>query len=244
MLQRRFFISFVSTVFLYAIVGTAFFYILQKTTYQEEKSQEKTLTFSLSEYVPTKITPMEEIVEEKRVEPKEEEKVIEPEPIVEKIQEAPKVVEKTVPKLKSVIKKRVKKKPIVKKKRVKKRIIKKIKKKSIKKRKTIQRKSSKKSVPKKINIAEKNRFLSQLRAKINKNKAYPRIAQRRGMQGRVKVRFTILKNGNVGNISVNGPKIFYKSARKAITKSFPISTKNVPLSLPTTVNLTLRYQIR
>lgn len=255
MLQRRFFISFVSTVFLYVIVGAAFFYILQKTTYQEEKSQEKTLTFSLSEYVPPEITPMEETIEEKRAEPKEEEKVIEPEPIVEKIQEAPKVVEKTVPKPKPVIKKIVKKKrivrkkPIVKKKRVKKRIAKKIKKKSaqkksIKKRRTTQRNSSKRSVPKKVSTAEKNRFLNQIRRKIDRSKTYPRAAKRRGMQGSVKVKFTILANGQVSNIRLSGSKLFHSSARNAVQKAFPINVKNAPLSLPQTVNVTLRYQLR
>jgi protein TonB len=64
------------------------------------------------------------------------------------------------------------------------------------------------------------------------------------MQGSVKVRFTILPGGNVGNISISGPKVFHRSARSAIKKSFPVSTKNIPVSLPQTVNLTLRYQLR
>lgn len=257
MLQRRFFISFVSTVFLYAIVGAAFLYILQKSTCQEEKSQEKTLTFSLSEYVPQEITPMEETVEEKRAEPKEEENVLEPEPIIEKIQEEPKVeeklpepiVEKTFHKSKPVIKKIIKKKPIVKKKRVKKRIVKKIKKKSaqkksVKKRRTTQRNSSKRSVPKKVSTAEKNRFLNQIRRKIDRSKTYPRAAKRRGMQGSVKVKFTILANGQVSNIRLSGSKLFHSSARNAVQKAFPVNVKNAPLSFPQTVNVTLRYQLR
>jgi len=64
------------------------------------------------------------------------------------------------------------------------------------------------------------------------------------MQGKVKVRFTILANGNVGHISVKGPKVFHNSARYAVKKAFPISTKNAPISLPTSVNLTLHYQLR
>ena len=79
---------------------------------------------------------------------------------------------------------------------------------------------------------------------INKNKTYPRIAQRRGMQGVVKARFTILSNGKVGTIFLRGKKVFYHSARKAIQRAFPIRVKNTQLSLPMTVNLTLHYQMR
>jgi len=63
------------------------------------------------------------------------------------------------------------------------------------------------------------------------------------MQGVVKVKFTILKNGNVSNITMSGSKIFHRSVKKAIKSAFPIS-KKAPLPLPTTVNLTLRYRLR
>ncbi len=64
------------------------------------------------------------------------------------------------------------------------------------------------------------------------------------MQGVVKVRFTILANGNVGHISVNGPKVFQNSARNAVKRAFPVNTKNVPISLPQSVNITLRYKLK
>ena len=92
--------------------------------------------------------------------------------------------------------------------------------------------------------AKKNQFLAQVRQKINQHKSYPKIAQRRGLQGKVKVRFTILANGNVGHISLSGPKVFHNSARRAVKGAFPINTKNAPISLPQSVNLTLRYQLR
>ena len=74
--------------------------------------------------------------------------------------------------------------------------------------------------------------------KIDRNKFYPRIAKKRGMQGSVKVKFTILANGNVGHISVSGPKVFHNSARNAVKKAFPIDAKKSPISLPTSVNVT------
>ena len=63
-------------------------------------------------------------------------------------------------------------------------------------------------------------------------------------QGTVEVKFTILRNGNVGNVMVNGPKVFHTSARNAVKSAFPIDVKNAPISLPKSINIKLRYQIR
>ncbi len=93
-------------------------------------------------------------------------------------------------------------------------------------------------------IAQKNRFLSEVRRRIEAHKHYPRIAKRRGIEGVVKVRFTILPGGKVGHILLSGSKLFYASARKAIEGAFPIDLKGVPIELPTTVSLRLRYQLR
>ena len=203
---------------MYALLGLPFFYLLTQAIGTEQKPEEKTISFSLSEYKSEVISPVEEPIEPEPLEVKEE-------PIVEKV--IPK------PMVKKVIKRVMRKKPVLKKKR----IVKKKVKKRVKKR-------NKAQVKKRASPAQKNRFLNQLRAKINHNKDYPRIAQRRGMQGSVKVRFTILRNGQVGNVSVSGPKVFHASAKSAVQKAFPINVKNAPIFLPKTVNVTLRYQLR
>ena len=181
--------------------------------------------------------PVEEeepMVEEKpTVEPETTKEPIEPirEPLREKEPEVKKevipepVVERPVPK---PTKKTVEKK-------------KKTQKKIVKKKKPRQKASPQRS---RGSEAEKNLFLADIREKINQHKSYPRIAQRRGMQGTVTVKFTILGNGNVGNISVSGPKVFHTSARNAVKKAFPIDAKNAPISLPKSIHITLRYQIR
>jgi protein TonB len=64
------------------------------------------------------------------------------------------------------------------------------------------------------------------------------------MQGNVKVKFTILSSGKVGNISVSGPKVFHKSARNAVKSAFPINVKSAPITFPKSINIILRYQIR
>lgn len=207
---------------------------------QEEK--DKTINLSLSQFVPECIEepPAEEepVVEEEPIieepEPEPEEPVIEPEPNPEPIVEEKKFVE---PVIKKIEKKPEPKKKIVKKKKVKK------KKKHVKKKKRSSA-SSRRATSSRVDPNKKSRFLSKIRAKINRGKSYPRIAKRRGMQGVVNVRFTILKNGRVGNIKLSGPKVFHNSARSAVKKAFPINVKNAPLRLPTTVNLSLRYKLR
>jgi len=187
----------------------------------------------------------EPIVEEEPIpeeEPVVEEKpVVEPEIIKEPVpEEKPEVKEKPTP---EPVVEKVVPKPIVKevKKKPKSIAKKKISKKTAKQKQRKQKASSQRSI---TSAAEKNQFLANLRAKINKHKSYPRIAQKRGMQGTVKVEFTILSNGNVGNISVSGPKVFHSSARNAVESAFPVNVKSAPISLPKSINVTLRYQIR
>ena len=227
---------------MYALLGLPFFYLLTQAIGTEQKPEEKTISFSLSEYEPEVIPPVQEPIPEEIIEPKP----IETEPL-EVVKEEP-TVEEIVPEpiVKKVIKKVVKKKPVLKKKKiVKKKVQKKIKKRvKIVSKKKVQKKKNKAQAKKRASPAKKNRFLNQIRTKINRNKAYPRIAQRRGMQGSVKVRFTILRNGQVGKISVSGPKVFHTSAKSAVKKAFPINVKSTPISLPTTVNVTLKYKIR
>jgi protein TonB len=87
-----------------------------------------------------------------------------------------------------------------------------------------------------------SRVISMLKKRIEKNKRYPKMAKRRGLNGKVSVKFKINKAGRVSNISTKGSKIFLKSAKSAIEKSFPIDTKGV--KLPMSVNLILLYRLK
>lgn len=240
MQKHRYKISFLLTTFFYVFVIAGYFvYIKNQHFTVEKKPQEKIITLRLNEFVPPEPQIVEPVAEPK-TEPEQEPEVVEPEPLPPEA-----VVIKPIEKPKPVVKKVVKK-PVPKKRKKKKLVKKKIKKKTGRKiiKKSVHKKVTAQSRPSRVNPAKKSQFLARLRAKINRAKSYPRIAQRRGMQGTVKVRFTIFSNGNVGNIAVNGPKVFHNSARSAIKSAFPISTKNAPFSLPTSVNLSLRYQLR
>ena len=238
MLKNRHFISYFSTTLIYLSIAGLFFYLEQQTLVAAKKSEEKTIQMCLSDFVPEVTPPSEEpVVEEEPLE--EEPPVIEPEIIEEPLPEKePEIKEEVIP---EPIVQKITPKPVVKEVKKKPKVKKKTKKKTVKKKRVKKSVYSRKS---KSSKAEKNQFLANIRAKINKHKSYPRIAKKRRMQGSVKVKFTILASGKVGNISVRGPKVFHSSARNAVKSAFPVNAKNAPLSLPANVNLTLRYKIR
>jgi len=239
----RHFTAYTITAILYLLVVTAIYYSQTHHFVSSKESKEKVIQMSLSTFVPEAVEVPKEVIEEPVEEPvvepevKEEPKVEEviPEPIVEKVIEKPIVEKPKIEKKKPITEKPKKKKPV---KNPKKQTVKK---KQVKKKVSKKQASTKQS---KSTPAQRNKFWSALRTEIDKHKFYPRVAKKRMMEGAVKVRFTILANGNVGNISLKGPKIFYNSARNAVKSAFPINAKKSPISLPTTINLTLRYQIR
>jgi len=237
----RHFTAYTITAVAYLLVIAFIYYTQSHHFVSSQKPKESVIKMSLSQFVPEVVTPPEPKVE-KVVEP-----IVEPEPVVEQEPEVKKevipepVVEKITPK---VVQKVEKKKPV---KKEKKKTRKKPIKKKVSKKKTSQKKTSKRQASKQQNHsskAERNKFWNALRRKIDSHKFYPRIAKKRGMEGIVKVKFTILANGNVGHITVQGPKIFHNSAKNAVKSTFPISVKKAPITLPASINITLRYQMR
>lgn len=211
---------------MYAGIGYWFIYLSETTSVSEQKSPVKTIAMSVHAFQPEVIEEKPEPVKEETPPPVEE--MPPPEPKIEKT----KPIEVPKPE------------PVVKKPEVKKEKPKKVVKKTRKKPRPTHKKSTLKSTKKQQSTAvEKNLFLAKVRDRINKHKSYPRIAKRRGMQGSVKVDFTIQANGHVSGIMVSGPKAFHTSAKAAVKKAFPVSVKNVPISLPQKVSITLHYTL-
>ena len=247
MLKHRHFISYFSTTLIY-LFGVSMFFYLQNHYFISSRSEEKVFQMCISCVNPEVITHIEQVEQIEEIEQpivEEEEPVVEEKPVVE-----PDIIKEPIPEEEIEVKKEVVPEPIVPKvtpkpavEEVKKKpkVKKKTKKKTVKENKPRQKASARKP---QISPAQKNQFLADIRAKINKHKSYPRIAKKRGMQGTVNVKFTILSSGKVGNISVDGPKVFHSSARNAVQSAFPISVKNAPISLPQSINIELRYQIR
>jgi TonB family protein len=109
---------------------------------------------------------------------------------------------------------------------------------------SIATKESMRSVAKRGGRKKINLFFKELKRGIAQNKLYPARARRRGVEGRVKISFTIEQNGSISNIRLKGKRVFFRSAKMAILKSQPIDTKDVPLNLPINVSLTLSYRLK
>jgi len=79
--------------------------------------------------------------------------------------------------------------------------------------------------------------LAIINALIKRNLSYPRIAKKRGLQGKAMVLFTLDKEGNIVEISASGKvsSILKKSALKTVKKasySFPKPSQVLTLQIP------------
>ena len=227
--MKRYLNSFLITLVLYTGVIFALFTLFtnNKIIINKEKPLQKTISLKHIELVP--IPKLEKKVEkvEKLIEKPKEIKKIEPKKVVKKkvVKKPKKVVKKETikkkaPKVKEV--KEVKKEPI---------------KKQIKKPQNTEKIAKVKKVEK-IDIKKEylSKHLSLIRKYINQNVYYPKSAKRLKIQGIVKIRFTLNKNGNVNNIVIlSGHSRLKKSTINAVkdaASSFPKVKKAITIELP------------
>ena len=262
--MNRYLSSFILTTIVYSLIFVSFLYSFEvnKNVHSQPQQSFNNIKFTVIEKtieapkkVEKKENPKEKIVK-KKPEPKKEQ-------IVKK--ETPKKIEKKVIKKELAKKKPEPKKQIVKKKPepkkeeiVKKETSKKIEKvvkkpeakldKKIAKQQIKQQhvpvKQNKPSIDQELINAKKNNYFKTIKESISKNKTYPNIAVRRGIQGDVKISFTISKEGELIAFKIiEGKKVFKKSIQSAIEKTFPIKPpKDIFLS-NTDLFLTIAYRL-
>tara|TARA_B100000927_G_scaffold287340_1_gene280089 strand:+ start:336 stop:908 length:573 start_codon:yes stop_codon:yes gene_type:complete len=89
-------------------------------------------------------------------------------------------------------------------------------------------------------------YFARIRSIIDSNKRYPILSRQRQQQGSPKVTFTILKNGNVKDLSIksSGHRLLDREARRMILTSSPfpkfppsMSQNSIKLTIP--INFTL-----
>jgi len=113
----------------------------------------------------------------------------------------------------------------------------------IKKNKSVIKKKTIDIDTKQLKIKQ-DQYYTQIKQTINKNKYYPKVALRRGIQGDVEIQFTISKLGELLSFKIlNGKKIFFKSVTKAIKNSFPLTPQNDVLRSVLNLKLTLQYKL-
>ncbi len=252
--MNRYFYSFILALFIYSSIFASTLYFtksekLAKTSREISKEINK-VKISFVEPIKTETKAIKKVVkkEQKPQKKKIVKKIPEKTPkkkIVKKF-EKPKKIEKKIVK-------KVEKKP---EKKIVKKIEKPIKKKEILVKKELkpQNQSPKKVTSKalkkdKENESEKikelqNKYFAQISQTINKNKSYPKRAVLRNLQDDIKIEFMISPKGELLSFNIiKGKKIFYKSAKKAIEKSFPMTPPSGILSSNKKIKLTLAYRL-
>jgi protein TonB len=245
--MNRYFTSFLITGLIYSLLFGFIFYIFIENIIYSDKIEEKVIhkiSFSLREEVLEIKKSLEKI--KPIVPPKKD-----PPPIVHKI--IKKKID--VPPVKKKVVKKIAPKEVI----VPKEVIE-----SIKHEKDLllarQKEKEAQKIAKNLRLAEKQRKLEELRAlenlkeqalylekvkeRINKNKSYPRVAQKGNIQGSVKVRFIISPKGKLVSYEImEGKRVFHKSIAKAIERSFPFPVKKEIFSTNLTVKLEVVYKI-
>lgn len=91
---------------------------------------------------------------------------------------------------------------------------------------------------------ERNIFLTTIKKRINENKAYPRVAKRRSIEGSTHIKFTIYKNGSIKIHALHGNKIFYDKSKQALLESFPVEIPQKIIStFPLQLDIDLMYAL-
>jgi len=248
--------SFSLTALLYGLLFLLYLYTFRTVfTVSDTPPKERAIVMALSRFVPqaeplsTDLPSQPDKSAEEPISPEEpsseelmKEKLSQEVPPKEKT--PPPEPEKTLPKPTPIVKKTPAATPVSKPKKVHRKVVKKHRKraKTHPKHRVVKKRSGGGSP--RYSAAQRNRFLAMIRKRIERAKSYPRIARRRGMQGTVHVRFTILSNGHVSGITLSGPKVFHTSARKAVQSAFPVDVKHATITLPEAVNLSLCYKLR
>ena len=239
--RKRDALSFVLTLSLYLLAILLWKYYLSTVIVLPPAEKSTEISLDLNEFVKEPTLPeipdvKEEIIEEKQNEELSEEPEKLQDPVEESVAALPEPI--PIPTPEPVVEK---KEPLPPSKPIKHRKRKSVKKKQqARKKSKIDRKKGRNKT--KSSSGGSSYFLARLKAKIDANKVYPRIARKRGMQGKVKVHFKVTVSGKLANLSVSGPRVFVNSAKSAVRKSFPVSTSGA--SLPVNVSLVLNYRLK
>ena len=91
---------------------------------------------------------------------------------------------------------------------------------------------------------QQNFVFTQIKNMIDKNKTYPNVAKRRGIEGNVIVSFIISPKGEFIKFeNIVGKKVFYKSVQNAIKKIFPFPTPKEIFTSSQRLSLVLEYKL-
>ena len=80
---------------------------------------------------------------------------------------------------------------------------------------------------------------------IEAHKNYPRVARKRKIEGKIIVSFTLLADGQIKNLRLNGKRsILQKASRNAIQAALPMPRPPSEISLPAEIRFVMNYFLR
>lgn len=87
-------------------------------------------------------------------------------------------------------------------------------------------------------------YLAKLLRHIESFKFYPRMAQRRGIEGAVTVSFFLLANGEVGALKISGAHVLLqKAAQEAMQQAMPMLPAPAEVKLPLQISFVMQFQM-
>lgn len=235
LLDHDYFIWFISTLLSLSIFSAIFVLRQQHLNVAPALIIQETITHvKFSTLAPPPVAVIESEIKKPEPEPQKKEEIIPPEPLQEKPK--PKIEPKPEP---------VKKKPPLKKIKpaAKKKIIKQT------ARPAAQKTAKPSHIVSKSDVLliEQTRISYQalLMRHIEVYKHYPRVARKRKIQGKILISFTLLKDGQIKILSINGKKsILKKASQQAINNALPMPVPPKSISLPMKVKFYMDYFLK
>jgi len=219
--MNRYTKSFFITFIVYIIIFVGFLYPFEddKQLKSTQKKSEQIVKFTIIQE-PIVIEEKKEIIVKKH-EIKKIERIITKQTITKKLK--PKVIEK--------------KKKIIQPKQI-------LVKQQIKQNKSTQKDTKIHQDTLKKRKENQNKYYTQIKETINKNKSYPKMAIKRGIEGIVKIQFEISKDGKLLSFNIiEGKRVFKKSIEKAVKNSFPLTPPQNTLVSNTSLSLMIDYRL-
>ena len=91
---------------------------------------------------------------------------------------------------------------------------------------------------------ERERYLSDIVAHIERNKWYPKIARRLGVEGEIEVHFVLQSDGSVKDVFIkDGPEMLMTAARKTVERSTPLPTPPAKVDCPIECQFRMRFNL-
>lgn len=91
----------------------------------------------------------------------------------------------------------------------------------------------------------RQQYLAEILSRIEKAKFYPKVARRKGIQGKIHVRFTLTCAGAAENIEITqGHKLLKKGALNAVEKAQPLPTPPQGVDCPMPVQYAMAFELK